>query len=759
MRKKINQPPDEVSQPTVTVPKTVAGGIPAIVSAVKVSAKQMGLWRSFQTLLTVNQKDGFDCPGCAWPDPDDRRSLVEFCENGAKAVADEAMRRQIDLEFFVKRSLSELSAQSDYWLSQQGRLTHPLWLRAGSNHYEVVPWDFAFACIGKKLNVTNPNEAVFYTSGRTSNEAAFLYQLFVRLYGTNNLPDCSNMCHESSGVALTQTLGSGKGTVRLSDFDHADCILIVGQNPGSNHPRMLTTLLKAARRGCHIISINPLRETGLARFKHPQEIRGLFGKGTALATHHLPVRINGDVALFKGFLKALDEEETQTPGSVFDAHFIDTYTEGFHPFIQDIRREMWANIAGNSGISEDDIRRVAKVIGRSKRLICCWAMGLTQHKNAIANIQEIVNLLLLRGQLGKEGMGVCPVRGHSNVQGDRSMGIWENPSQEFLSALGREFEFQPSEKPGYHTVSAIRAMAEDRVRVLVSLGGNLLSASPDTEYTAQAIQKCDLTVHISTKLNRSHLVTGAESFILPCLGRTEADLQGGDAQFVSVENSMGIVHSSQGTLSPISPHLQSEVRIVANLAEATLGGRIDWRKLCSNYDYIRDHIARVVPGFENFNHRIRVPGGFELPHPVRDARTFKTPSGRAHFTVHPITPIELDPDQYLMMTIRSHDQYNTTVYGLDDRYRGIKGARRVLLMNPQDMERANFTRGEKVNVTSHFNGKRRMAADFSVVDYDIPPGCVASYFPEANVLVPIDSTADKSHTPTSKSIVISVQRK
>ncbi len=735
----------------ISRPGEVAGGLSAVTSALKMSFSQMGMLRAASTLLKVNQKDGFDCPGCAWPDPDDRRSMVEFCENGAKAVAEEATRKRVTPKFFKEWSLLALAEQSDYWLGGRGRLTHPMYLPSGTQHYQPISWENAFALIAKELKgLASPNEAIFYTSGRTSNEAAFLYQLFVRQFGTNNLPDCSNMCHESSGVALSRTIGSGKGSVTLEDFDHADCILVIGQNPGTNHPRMLATLQTAARRGCKIISINPLAETGLKRFSHPQEVMGLLGKSTELATHHLPVRINGDVALLKGLHKSLMEKP-----NFANLAFIQKHTEGFEAFRDNILMESWEKIVEQSGIEEEKIREVAQVLADSKALICCWAMGLTQHLNAVANIEEIVNLLLLGGHFGRPGAGACPVRGHSNVQGDRTMGIWEKPSPAFLAALGKEFQFTPPSAHGYDTVEAIQAMHGGKAKVFFAMGGNFISACPDTEFTAQALKQCRLTVHVSTKLNRSHVVTGKEALILPCLGRTERDIQARGPQFVSVENSMGVVHSSQGRLEPASEFLKSEPAIVAGLAKAVLGQ--DWDFLIEDYDRIRGRIANVVPGFENFPERIQRAGGFALPHPVRDRLEFLTDTGKAKFTVHPIPEWKLEPDNFLMMTLRTHDQYNTTIYGLDDRYRGILKGRRVVLVNPQDIRDRGFSDAQIVNLVSHFEGEIRRAERFQIVSYEIPRGCIATYFPETNVLVPVRSYAEGSQTPTSKSIVVSFE--
>ncbi len=741
--------------------KNAAGGIPAVVSSMRHAWGEAGVVRGTKVLLKLNQKGGFDCPGCAWPDPDGHRSRTEFCENGAKAVAEEATAARVTPEFFAQYTLSELAQQSDFWLGKRGRITHPMVLRASSTRYEPISWDEAFQIIANELNaLASPDEALFYTSGRTSNEAAFLYQLFVRSFGTNNLPDCSNMCHESSGVAMSETIGVGKGTVTLDDFQKADAIFVIGQNPGTNHPRMLTALQSAVRRGCKIVSINPLPETGLQRFKHPQEISGVLGNGTALECLHLPVRINGDVALLKSVMKAMIEAEDAQPNRVLDHDFIAEHTVGFDEFAEDLRRENWDDLVEKSGISREQIQAAAEIAIESKATICCWAMGLTQHKNAVDNIQEAVNLLLMTGSLGREGAGVCPVRGHSNVQGDRTMGIWERPASGFLDALKREFGFEPPRHHGLDVVEAIKAMHEGSAKVFFAMGGNFLSATPDTNYTAEALRKCNLTVHVSTKLHRGHLVTGKTALILPCLARTEHDIQKSGEQFVSVENSMGIVHSSRGTLPPASNYLLSEPAIVARLATATLNGKssIDWNDLVEDYDRIRVLIERVIPGFESYNERVRQPEGFYLPNAAKE-RKWQTASGKAHFTVHQAPKHELKADQWMMMTIRSHDQYNTTIYGLDDRYRGIHNERRVVLLHADDVRQAGLKQGDVVDLVSHFEDEERVAPNFIVVPYDIPKRCAATYFPETNVLVPIRSVAEKSNTPASKSVVISLRKK
>jgi molybdopterin-dependent oxidoreductase alpha subunit len=752
--------PPDATPPRIEEPPHVAGGITAITVAMKHALGEMGAVRSFETLSHLNQTDGFDCPGCAWPDPDaGERTHNEYCENGAKAVAEEATTKRVTLEFFGAHSVAELSQQSDYWLGQQGRLTQPMFLEAGGSHYQPITWDKAFELIAANLNeLSSPNRAVFYTSGRTSNEAAFLYQLFVRQFGTNNLPDCSNMCHESSGVALTEAIGIGKGTVTLKDFEIADAIFVIGQNPGTNHPRMLTSLQAAARRGCNIVHINPLPEVGLERFKHPQEVMHILGSGTKLAKLHLPVRINGDIALFKGIMKEMLEAEDRAPGTVLDRAFIEQKTAGFAELEHDLRQTAWEDVIANSGISRDEIRQAAEIAIAVKSIICCWAMGLTQHKNAVGTIQTVMNFLLLRGNVGRPGAGPCPVRGHSNVQGDRTVGIWERPKPELLDSLAKEFNFSPPREHGYDTVGAIQAMLDGKVDVFFAMGGNFLSATPDTEATAAALRRCKLTVHVSTKMNRAHLITGRQALILPCLGRTERDAQPGGAQFVSVENSMGIVHSSRGTLKPASEHLLSEPRIVARLAQATLGTRSDvpWMQLTDNYDCVRDLIAKTIPGFEDYNARVRKPGGFDLPNAPRDGR-FPTANGKANFKVHAIPDNSLQPGEFMLTTIRSHDQFNTTIYGLDDRYRGIHGGRHVVFLHPDDMAANGWTRGKKLDLSSHYDGQTRTAPGFAAVPYKIPRRSAAAYFPEANVLVPLSHTAEKSNTPASKSVVIRIQ--
>ena len=731
-----------------------AGGVPSIVAAVKSISNEMGLVRGVRTLLQVNQAGGVDCPGCAWPEPDRKRSHFEFCENGAKHVADEATSKRVTPEFFQKWSVAELAEQSDQWLNAQGRLTHPMLLRRDATHYEPVSWEDAFELLAGELNSLNyPDQAIFYTSGRTSNEAAFLYQLFVRQFGTNNLPDCSNMCHESSGSALSETIGVGKGTVTLEDFDKAEAIFVIGQNPGTNHPRMLTALEHAKRNGCKLVHINPLPEVGMTRFKHPQHVLGLLGSGTQLADLFLQVRINGDVALLKGISKAVLGHE-----AALDRDFINNYTDGFEAFVSALQNVLWDEIVQQSGVAREQIEQAAQIFVTSERTIFCWAMGLTQHRNAVANIQEIVNLMLLRGQVGKPGAGFCPVRGHSNVQGDRTVGIWERPTEMFLDRLGEAFEFEPPRNHGFDTVRAIQAMHDGQAKIFFALGGNFLSATPDTEFTAAALRRCRLTAHVSTKLNRSHVVTADRALILPCLGRTEIDVQATGPQFVTTENSMGVVQVSRGSLEPASEELLSEPQIVARLARATFEHRtsVNWEELAGDYDKIRDAIQRVIPGFDDYNARVREPGGFYLPNAARN-RVFNTASGKAQFTVHELPEHNLEADQFLMMTIRSHDQFNTSVYSSNDRYRGISEGRQVVFLNAEDIAAAGLNARQVVDLVSHFEGEERIARRFTVVPYDIPRRCAATYFPEANVLVPVRSVALKSNTPVSKSVVISIR--
>jgi len=748
--------PSESSPPSLSKPKDVAAGIPAVISSLAHGITRMGTLASLRNFTSVNRFDGFDCPGCAWPDPDGHRTIAEFCENGAKAVADEGTRKRAGPEFWSQWSVGELSRKSDQWLNSQGRLTHPMILRPGSDYYSELSWDEAFDIIADELvSLDNPDQAVFYTSGRTSNEAAFLWQLLARRFGTNNLPDCSNMCHESSGVALSDSIGIGKGTVTLDDFTKADLIIVVGQNPGTNHPRMLTALRDAKRAGASIISINPLLETGMKRFKHPQAPLELLGRGTLISDEHVPVRVNGDFALFRGLAKVVMQREA------LDMEFIDAHTLGFADYRRAVESTSWDSIVSGSGVEQEVISNLGATISKSKSTIVCWAMGLTQHRNSVAIIQEIANLLLLGGHIGRPGAGVCPVRGHSNVQGDRTVGINHNPSAKFLSDLHDSTGIAIPTKPGVDSVRAVKSMRGGTAKVFLSMGGNFVSAMSDTNATASALSNCSITAQVSTKPNRSHLVTGRTALILPCLGRSEKDHTSVGEQFVSVENSMGIVHSSRGSSKPASGMLRSEPSIVSGIAGAldTRIGRsgIAWQDLAEDYDKVRDMIEASIPGFEGYNERVRLDGGFYLPNPPRDSRTFPTESGYANFRVHDLSGASAGTGRYLMMTIRSHDQYNTTIYGLDDRYRGINKGRRVVLMNQSDMDDNDWSEGDLVDLTSHFEGTELHAREWYIVPYEIPKGNIATYFPEANVLVPLDSVAEGSNTPTSKSVVVTIR--
>ena len=732
--------------------KGKAAGIPAVLSSGMHGISKMGMVKTIKTLTTINQNDGFDCPGCAWPDPD-HSSQFEFCENGAKAVADEAMKARVTPEFFAKYDVEELSNWSDFELNNAGRIAKPVYLAPDKKNYEEIAWDDAFKIIAKNLNKqSNPDRAVFYTSGKTANETAFLYQAFVRIFGTNNLPDCSNMCHESSGKALQHTIGIGKGTVTLDDFNKADLILVIGQNPGTNHPRMLTALRDAKRNGAKIINLNPLPETGLSKFKHPQDFMKLNLKSAEkLADFHLNVRIGGDTAVLKAIMKIIIQE-----GNI-DSEFIKEFTHGYTDLIDDLENFSLEDLAEESGISLDSLTTVGKLCAKSNATIACWAMGLTQQPNAVSVIQEVVNLLLLGGHIGRDGAGLCPVRGHSNVQGDRTVGIWESAPDEFIDKLSSGLGIDLKYDHGYDVVNSIHAMNNGDVDTFFCMGGNFLSATPDTNITAQAIQKIGLTVQVSTKLNRSHLVTGNEALILPCLGRTEIDIKDGKEQFVTVENSMGVVHTSSGSIKPTSNDLLSEIEIVSRMALETLEEPIlDWNNFISDYDSIRNVMENCLDGFDDYNQRVRIPGGFSLPNNPRDSRIFDTNNGKANFTLNKLPNLDVGKGKSVMMTIRSHDQYNTTIYGLSDRYRGLKGNRRIVLMNALEMAERGLKSRDSVNITSHYGDKNITSRNWILVPYDIPRGNIATYFPEANELVPIESTADISNTPTSKWVVVTV---
>ncbi len=736
----------------ITPPKRSAAGLPGVAAGLRHGLDRMGVRRTTLTLARVNQPTGFDCPGCAWPEPEPgRRKHAEFCENGIKAVAHEATTARVTPEFFAAHSISELATRSEFWLGRQGRITAPVVRRPGADHYTPISWDEAFALIADELRAcTSPDEAVFYTSGRTSNEAAFLWQLLARSYGTNNLPDCANLCHESSSVALTEMIGVGKGSVTLDDIHAAKLLVVVGQNPGTNHPRMLTALERAKENGARIIAVNPLPEAGLIRFRNPQRPVGLLGRGTVVADLFLQIRLGGDAALFRAIGALLVEW-----GAV-DREFVDAYTEGFQAYAD--RRLDWDAVLTATGLPREQIEAAARMFAESPATVVCWAMGLTQGPHAVTTIQEIVNVQLLRGMIGRPGAGLCPVRGHSNVQGDRTMGITPKPPA-WAAAMGERYGFRVPEEPGYDTVDAIRAMRDGRVRVFASMGGNFASATPDTAVTEAALRSCRLTVQISTTLNRSHVVPGETALILPCLGRTERDVRGGVPRFVTVEDSMSCVHASRGRLAPASPLLLSEVEIVCRLGEALGLTSVPWKEFAADYRRIRAEIAALVPGFEDFEQRVSAPGGFTLPHPPRDSRRFPTPSGRARFTVHEIPVLRVPPGRLLLQTLRSHDQYNTTVYGLDDRYRGVRGGRRVVFVHPDDLVELGIADGAVVDLVSEWtDGIDRRAPGFRVVAYPTARGCAAAYFPETNVLVPLDSTAERSNTPTSKAVVIRLEQ-
>ncbi|WP_178988174.1 FdhF/YdeP family oxidoreductase [Winogradskyella schleiferi] len=744
---------------TKTPPKNSVG-FGAIKSVVGHVFRYMKLSDAVKISTTLNQKGGFDCPGCAWPDPDDERSaLGEYCENGMKAMAEEAQKNVISSDFFARNSVDEISNWSDFEIGKTGRLKEPMFLAEGATHYQPMSWENAFIKVAEHLNaLNNPDEAVFYTSGRTTNEAAFLYQLFVREFGTANLPDCSNMCHEASGSALSETLGIGKGSVTLDDLYKAEVVMVIGQNPGTNHPRMLNALEKCKKNGGKIIAVNPLPEAGLIKFTNPQSPKKLLTGGTKIADVFVPVTINGDVAFIKALLLKLLEEQTLI-GNVFDKAFIEDYTHNYEAFISDLKTYDFEDCLKASGVSREIFDDTFNLILNNQKIIICWAMGLTQHQNAVDNIRELVNLLLLKGSIGKEGAGTCPVRGHSNVQGDRTVGIWESAPQAFLDKIEDKYGFKPTTKHGYSVIDAIKAMYEKEAKVFFGLGGNFISAVPDTNYSAQALANCNLTVHVSTKLNRSHLVTGKEALILPCLGRSEKDYQKSGIQTQSVENSMGIVSSTKGILEPCSDALLSEVAVVCNIAYATLKNRtkIDWLHYKDDYALVRNDIQDVVAGFDDYNTRLKQPTGFYLPNGARE-RNFKTETGKANFSLNKLPKWKLKANELIMMTIRSHDQFNTTIYGLNDRYRGIFNERRIIFMNRDDMESRGLVEQDVVSLKSEFNGVIREAHHFKVIGYDIPRNCCATYFPETNVLVPLDSFAHTAKTPASKSVIITVEK-
>jgi len=743
--------PTSMTKPVIKPYEKAAGGWDSLKRSWQALRDEGVLTIGAGTMLRTNKVDGFDCPGCAWPDRNPN-STFEFCENGVKAVAAEITAKRVTREFFAAHSVAELAVHEDIWLEAQGRLTEPMRYDAATDHYVPITWTDAFALIATHLRaLADPDCAAFYTSGRTSNEAAFLYQLFVREFGTNNLPDCSNLCHEASGVAMIEQIGSGKGSVTLDDFELAEAIFVCGQNPGTNHPRMLGELRAAAKRGCKIVAFNPLRERGLERFAHPQSPRDMLtGSSTEIASRYWQPQIGGDLALLTGIAKRLIEDDT------IDHAFIAECTQGFATFAASVRAARWDDIEVQSGLTRVDIEDAAQIYRDSRATIFCWGMGITQHRRSVATIQMLMNVLLLGGNIGKPGAGPCPVRGHSNVQGDRSMGIYEKPGAAFLDRLGAEFKFTPPAAHGHDVVETIHEMRAGTVQVFFAMGGNFAVATPDTTATTEALRRCALTAHVSTKLNRSHLVHGREALILPCLGRSEIDMQGDAAQAVSVEDSMSMVHLSSGMKAPASEHLMSEPAIVARLAAVTLRhSNTPWLDLIADYDRIRDRIARVIPGFEDFNARVRQRGGFHLHHPARE-RIFPTVAGKALLIVHALDDASerSASDTLQLMTIRSHDQYNTTIYGLDDRYRGVRGLRRVCFISRQDLLRLGFDAGDLVDLISIWHDGERIVDGFTLVEYAIPSGCLASYYPETNPLVPLDHVAERAGTPASKSIPV-----
>ncbi len=753
-------PKDDINEDDLKVgePKHSAAGLKAVMVSMERGFSEAGPSRTLRSMLRINQRGGFDCPGCARPESiTGARKPAEFCENGAKAVAEEASARTVTPQWWEQHPISVLREKTEYWLGSQGRITAPMIIRPGDAHYKPISWAEAFATIGEHVNASTPDKCVFYTSGRTANETAFMYQLLARSLGTNNLPDCSNMCHESSGSALNPTIGIGKGTVSLEDFDHAELIFVVGQNPGTNHPRMLSALADARKRGAKIVAVNPLPEAGFFGFKDPQTIGGMLGKSSEISSHFLQIKVGGDLALFQAFGHLLLAEEEKNPGTVVDQAFINEVTDGFAAY-KSARAEIdWDATEEATGLTRTQITEVARLLIESKASIFCWALGLTQQPHSVPTLKEIINLLLLQGNFGKPGAGACPVRGHSNVQGDRTMGIWEKPTEQLLEALDAEFGIDSPRAHGYDSTEALDAFENNDVDVFVSMGGNFALANSETELLEAGMQRAKLTVHISTKPNRSHVVHGQTSLILPTLGRTDKDdKHPKGAQFLSVEDSMSVIHSTQGRLTPVSEHLLAEPVIVARMAQAILGDDhvIDWRAMADDYDVVRDHIARVLPGFEDFNRRVRERNGFVLPNAPRDSRSFATDIGKGRFTVSPFEALKPPAGHLILQTMRSHDQYNTTFYGLDDRYRGIKDGRRVILIHPDDLQEMGFADRDLVDVISTFGGTERRANRFRLVSYPTAKGCAAAYFPEANALVHRGLVARESNTPGFKAMSV-----
>ncbi|MFC5337843.1 FdhF/YdeP family oxidoreductase [Leucobacter denitrificans] len=749
----INEDDIEVSQP-----KTSAAGLKAVGVAFERGLQQGGVSRTVRSMFRINQPDGVDCPGCAWPESiTGDRKKVEFCENGAKALAEENTLRIATPDWWAAHPISELEQKTEYWLGQSGRITHPMIIREGDTHYSPIPWDEAFTIIGEHVRATTADRCTFYTSGRTPNETAFMYQLLARSLGTNNLPDCSNMCHESSGVALNPTIGIGKGTVSLEDLEQAELIFVVGQNPGTNHPRMLGSLVECRKNGGKVVAVNPLPEAGLLRFKDPQTPKGLIGDGERTSDEFLQIKVGGDQALFQALGHLLLQKEAEAPGSVVDRDFVASSTEGFEAYAAARANLDWDEIHNATGLERKEIEHIADLLAASKATIFCWALGITQQPHSVDTIKEIVNLLLLQGNFGKPGAGACPVRGHSNVQGDRTFGIWEKPTEDLLTRIDTEFGITSPRHHGYDSTEAMEAMHRGDVDVFVSLGGNLALANSDTEFMEAGLKNTGLTVHISTKPNRSHVVHGKTSIILPTLGRTDIDdKHPGGAQFLSVENSMSVVSRTQGRLKPVSDHLLAEPVIIARMAHSIFGPEhtVDWKAMADDYDVIRDHCSRVIPGTEDFNARVRAEFGFVLPNPPRDRRSFANLQGRAQFSVRDLEYLTPPAGHLVLQTLRSHDQYNTTFYGLDDRYRGIKNGRRVILIHPEDLRETGFADGDVVDVVSVFRGEERRADKFRLVAYPTARGCVAAYYPEANPLVHRELVARESNTPGFKAVMV-----
>lgn len=757
------QPPYRLAGLKLEAPETWAAGAPAVMHSIQQLVRDASTLRGGRALFSMNQFGGFDCPSCAWPDPDrDRSPVAEYCESGAKALAEEATSKKIGPEFFRENSVDDLSKMTDYEISQLGRISEPMYLPEGGTHYQPISWDGAFEKIAEKLNgLDSPDEAMFYTSGRTSNEATWVYQLFGREFGTNNFPDCSNMCHETSGYALTRCIGFGKGTVKLEDFYDTDLIIIMGQNPGTNSPRMLSALTKGKKNGANIMAINPLPEAGLMAFRDPQKPLALISKPFELSDLYLPVKINGDMALLKALQILLLEEEEKNPGKVIDHDFIAEKTGGFHELTEELKRYDLDFLAKECGIPVEKLREAAQMIAVRKRIIICWGMGITQQHNGVDMIYNIVNLLLMKGSIGIQGGGLCPVRGHSNVQGNRTLLVNHKPTEEQLDTLEKFYGFQPPREHGYDVVKAIKAMHEGKVKFMFCMGGNLLSAAPDTTYTAEAMRQLEMSVLVSIKLNRGHLIHGKEGLILPVISRSEKDIVNGELQHISTENSMGVVEWSRGVLEPVSEHLINETHVACRMAKAVLGDRsvIDWDRFINSYDAIRDDVSQCLPGFENYNERVVQDGGFYLPNAPRDGK-FNSEHfpGKAAFSITPVPDNSLADDEYLMATTRTHDQFNTVVYGLDDRYRGIFNERRIVMMNEKDIENAGLKEGEKVDLFNYDEGIERIAPLFIVVKYAIPQKSTMTYFPETNVLVSINNVVDGANMPASKYVRIKIRK-